>query len=65
MQAWPSCGLLLGDMDTIAVQVLGEEEVGHGLGHPGLKGKEVAGEGLLSPYPCSRWQRICPVPQGL
>lgn len=39
VQAWPSCGLLLGDMDTIAVQVLGEEEVGHGLGHPGLKGK--------------------------
>lgn len=64
VQAWPSCSLLLGNMDTTAMQVLEEEEVGRWLGHPGLKGKEVAGEGPLNPCPCFRWERVCPAPLG-
>lgn len=30
--------------------MLGKEELGHGLGHPGLKLKKVTSEGLLSSY---------------
>lgn len=65
MQAWLSCSLLLGDMDTTAMQVLEEEEVGRWLGHPGLKGKGVAGGGSSQSLPLFQVGEGLPGPSGV